>query len=698
MSNPLALLQAYYQWRRRQPGPAPTGSPATEGRAAHWDAERGWLIVELRQAGRSGTVIVTGWADGIQCLTDWAGQPEILSGHHDPGLPLLDPRVVWAAPWRESIPADVRQLLARCGDGRWALLYWASHSRAALELLRSAPTLLWLLLLTAEQQRWPGPQIAANLRGKRRAILGACGLPATAAALNLLSKLRFERLDQDTLGWIHFALGDAERAHHLRHARTIRVAQLRFMQAFPALVSSPLVQAAPAAPGYFEALARTCADTAQLGQRLGREHPAAAIERCKTLAELRRLHDRWVDRLNRTQRLGARATQRPGWIWSPGPLVAQLQQTLQRWARFPHRYPAPPLPGTPAICPITTYRQLLQEGQTQRHCVAVYHDRIRAGHYYVYQVLAPERYTLGLSLEPGRPPRIDQLQGERNARVGEATLAAVQSWLNAAWPAPHHPATQSEPRLPDTAPGRTRDPVPAAPIRPDPVSDWLGACDLAIVVVCLESPSDLAQALEVLAQGDPADRLTVVVTPEPPAFKGLAARRQARWGRQLLRPRVDALLTVRTDAVGQPLGADWQPDAVQARLDETLTQIVKSITDTITQPGLVGVDFADVRAILKHGGDVRAAVGVGAGPQRAALAIRHAVTQLQAECALHQARGVLACITSGPDLAIAEFDGVGDGLRAALAEHADVVISMVIEADFPLGEMRVCVLAAGIAP
>lgn len=385
MSDPITLLQSYYRWRGCQPDTAPPGSgPNADRVTACWDAEYGWLVVTLTHAGHTGHIIVTGWEDGVHCLTDLGGKPEILPGQLDPGLPVLDPRVAWAQPWRALIPEDVRLILARFTSGRWALLHWASHSQTALELLRNQPTLLWLLLLTAERKGWPAPHVEKCLELKRRQILELCGLPATAAAVRLLSKLRFAHYGRDALGWLRYGLGEAER---LRHARAISLAQLRFTRAFPALVQSPLVHSAPAEAGYFETLAQYCVDTGQLGRRLGRATPSVAIQRCRTLDELRRLHVRWVEQLNRVQEPAARPSRALNWVWPPNRLLAPFQQKLRWWLAWLSRYRAPPVPGTAAIRPITSYRQLLEEGRSQRHCVVGYHDRL----------LAPETITSTVS-------------------------------------------------------------------------------------------------------------------------------------------------------------------------------------------------------------------------------------------------------------------------------------------------------------
>jgi hypothetical protein len=132
-----------------------------------------------------------------------------MPAHLDPGLPVLDPCVDWANPWRMSLPADVRQILERFACGRWALLHWASHSREALHLLRSEPTLLWILLMTAQRDDWPDEKVGECLRWKRRVILGACGLHPAEATLKLLGKFQTPHFGQQSFAWLVFWLGSA---------------------------------------------------------------------------------------------------------------------------------------------------------------------------------------------------------------------------------------------------------------------------------------------------------------------------------------------------------------------------------------------------------------------------------------------------------------------------------------------------------
>ena len=309
--------------------------------------------------------------------------------HADPGLPLLECGADWGKPWRETIPSDVWQTLFSFERVRWALLYWASHDPAAVDLLRSEPRLLWLLLMTGERDGWSEDTIARCLRLKRRFILERCGLQPSEAALNLLGKCHLGPYGEEALGDLRSLLRDAGYIRALRHVQSLGPATLRFMLQFPRLMRARWVQAAPDEPGFFIELKHLVADIHQLGSQLNRKNVGGQMLRCRTIAELRQMHDRWVDQLNRERRRGASTTpSRPRprnlaeWLWWPySRLVMWAGETVKQGSRWLIRYPAPPIPGSAAIRPITTYRGLLAEGRSQRHCVAIYHERVLAGRY-----------------------------------------------------------------------------------------------------------------------------------------------------------------------------------------------------------------------------------------------------------------------------------------------------------------------------
>jgi hypothetical protein len=705
----LALLAAARAWlcaRTTAPWDAVTEASPVR---TEWLAESGVFVIELFDAGQIRRLFLSAWSQGCRWLLETQGQLQVMPIHADPGLPLLECGADWAEPWRETIPSDVRHTLFSFERGRWALLYWASHYPAALDLLRSEPKLLWLLLMTGERDGWSEDTIARFLRLKRRFILERCGLQPSEAALNLLGKCHLGPYGEESLGNLRSLLADAGYIRALRHIESLYPITLQFCLWFPTLMQARWLKDVPDEASVFLEFNHLFADTHELGNRLDLVNVQEQVLRCRTFEELRRLHNRWLDervqeeiRALNTTPCQTRPRNLAGWLWwSFRRVLNGIEQKVKEWPRWFIQYPAPPIRGSAAIRPITTYRGLLAEGQSQRHCVAIYHERVLANRYYVYQVLEPERCTLGLALFSGQPPRLDQLKGERNREVSDETRHAVQSWLYL----DRQPAVSEQPEaepIPNPAAFVPLHHALQAPtIRlinlPDG-NDW-GETDLAILIVSPDHGNDIQQALQVVMQeGFQATSLRLAVIPDAFAFEGPEKQHLAHRASALIEPRVDALIRIDSHQVAEGLSDEWSPVAAKARVQETLTQVVRSITETITRPGLIGVDFTDIRAIFEHRGKAVAAVGVSTGsePLRAMRAAEQAHRSLATRCRFNNTPAVLACITGGMDLSVNEFDEVGSVLRENLPEEAMVVLSTVIEPDLPPGQIQVCIIAAGV--
>jgi cell division protein FtsZ len=130
--------------------------------------------------------------------------------------------------------------------------------------------------------------------------------------------------------------------------------------------------------------------------------------------------------------------------------------------------------------------------------------------------------------------------------------------------------------------------------------------------------------------------------------------------------------------------------------NNVLLGAVQGISDLITRPGLINVDFADVRTVMAEMGMAMMGTGRGTGEDRARLAAEAAVASpLLDDINLRGARGVLVNITAGPDLSIGEFEEVGNIIKEYAADTATVVVGTVIEPDLK-DEMMVTVVATGL--
>jgi cell division protein FtsZ len=188
--------------------------------------------------------------------------------------------------------------------------------------------------------------------------------------------------------------------------------------------------------------------------------------------------------------------------------------------------------------------------------------------------------------------------------------------------------------------------------------------------------------------------LTVGVVTKPFGFEGRKRGQQAEQGIDNLRDKVDTLIVIENDRLLQVV--EKQTSVVDAfrMADDVLRQGVQGITDLITVPGLVNLDFADVRTIMREAGSAMMGIGVASGDNRAAEAARAAVSSPLLESSIEGATGILLNITGGPDIGLFEVNEAAEVVTSAADQNANIIFGAVI--DEAMGdELRVTVIATG---
>jgi cell division protein FtsZ len=188
--------------------------------------------------------------------------------------------------------------------------------------------------------------------------------------------------------------------------------------------------------------------------------------------------------------------------------------------------------------------------------------------------------------------------------------------------------------------------------------------------------------------------LTIGVVTRPFSFEGRRRASQAEQGIDELRGAVDTLIVIPNDRLLQV--ADGETSVVQAFrfADDVLLQGVQGITDLITTPGLINLDFADVRAVMKDAGSALMGMGRARGESRAEEAARLAISSPLLEASIEGARGVLLMLAGGSDLGLFEVNEAADVITNAADGEANIIFGAVI--DDSLGdEVKVTVIAAG---
>jgi cell division protein FtsZ len=190
------------------------------------------------------------------------------------------------------------------------------------------------------------------------------------------------------------------------------------------------------------------------------------------------------------------------------------------------------------------------------------------------------------------------------------------------------------------------------------------------------------------------EALTVGVVTKPFVFEGRKRSQQAELGIQNLRDRVDTLIVIENDRLLQVV--EKRTSVVEAfrMADDVLRQGVQGITDLITVPGLVNLDFADVRTIMRDAGSALMGIGTASGENRATEAARAAVSSPLLETSIEGATGILLNITGGPEIGLFEVNEAAEVVTSAADQNANVIFGAVI--DDALGdELRVTVIATG---
>src|SRR3954464_12876096 len=188
--------------------------------------------------------------------------------------------------------------------------------------------------------------------------------------------------------------------------------------------------------------------------------------------------------------------------------------------------------------------------------------------------------------------------------------------------------------------------------------------------------------------------LTVGVVTKPFNFEGRRRAQQAEQGIESLRDRLETLIVIENDRLLQVV--EKQTSIIDAfrMADDVLRQGVQGITDLITIPGLVNLDFADVRTIMSEAGSALMGIGIASGEGRARAPARQAVSSPLLESSIEGATGILLNVTGGPNIGLFEVNEAAEVVTSAADVNANVIFGAVID-DAMGEEVRVTVIATG---
>ena len=228
------------------------------------------------------------------------------------------------------------------------------------------------------------------------------------------------------------------------------------------------------------------------------------------------------------------------------------------------------------------------------------------------------------------------------------------------------------------------------------IAEVLAGADMVFITAGMGGGTGTGAAPVVAQVAKDMGILTVAVVTKPFPFEGRKRMGIAEQGIAELGQYVDSIITIPNEKLLTVLGKDATLLDTFSKANQVLQNAVQGIAELITRPGLINVDFADVRTVMSEMGMAMMGAASASGPSRAREAAIAAVSSpLLEDINISGARGILVNITAGLDMSIGEFEEVGNAIKEFASEDATVVIGTVIEPEMR-EELRVTVVATGL--
>ena len=229
----------------------------------------------------------------------------------------------------------------------------------------------------------------------------------------------------------------------------------------------------------------------------------------------------------------------------------------------------------------------------------------------------------------------------------------------------------------------------------DKLVQAIDGADLVFVTTGLGGGTGTGGAPVIASLANELGALTIAVVTRPFTFEGRKRAKQADQGLEELRKRVDSVITIPNERLLGAIDPKTSLLDAFAAVDDVLRQAIQGISDLILLPGLINLDFADVKTILTGMGVAVMGTGVGRGETRAVDAARKAISSpLLEDASIDGARGVIINITGGSDLSLAEVHEASTIIHEAAHEEANIIFGAVIDPKLD-GEVKITVIATG---
>mgnify|MGYP006076059511 FL=1 len=231
----------------------------------------------------------------------------------------------------------------------------------------------------------------------------------------------------------------------------------------------------------------------------------------------------------------------------------------------------------------------------------------------------------------------------------------------------------------------------------DKLRDMLKGTDMVFVTAGMGGGTGTGAAPIVAQVAKELGILTVAVVTKPFELEGSKRMKIAQEGIKELIEEVDSLITIPNQKLLEVLGEDCSMLEAFKQANDVLAGAVRGISDIIIKPGLINVDFADVKTVMSEKGTAMMGTGTASGPDRARIAAEQAVaSKLLEDISLQDAKGVLVNITAGPELSLGEIKAVGDCIEEFASDEAIIVNGTVLDENKG-NDLVVTVIATGLS-
>ncbi len=230
----------------------------------------------------------------------------------------------------------------------------------------------------------------------------------------------------------------------------------------------------------------------------------------------------------------------------------------------------------------------------------------------------------------------------------------------------------------------------------DEIKSALKGADMVFVTCGLGGGTGTGAAPIIAGIARELGALTVGVVTKPFSFEGAQRLKKAEAGYEEMKKNVDTLITIPNDRILSIIDRKTPLTDAFSVVDEVLRQGVQGIADLITLHGLINVDFADVRSIMRGAGTALMGIGYGAGENRATDAAKAAIESPLLDQSINGAKGILFNVTGGEDLSMYEVDEAAKVITAAADPDANIIFGAVINENYT-GEIKITVIATGFS-